>query len=137
MQVRAEKTLRERAAEVDVAWLDMALRSLGTVLAGAEEQLPDILGATLSPAGLRLQLSTPTPAPEPFSADGAAWLLSAGAELPITRSNAVDQLAPLPTLTSIGSRGEETVFVDLERLGAINLTGDPDACRGLLTHVRD
>ena len=135
LQVRAEKTLRERAAEVDVAWLDMALRSLGTVLAGVEEQMPDILGATLSPAGLRLQLSTPTPATEPFSADGAAWLLSAGAELPITRSNAVDQLAPLPTLTSIGSRGEETVFIDLERLGAINLTGDPDACRGLLTHV--
>ena len=135
LQVRAEKTLRERAAEVDVAWLDMALRSLGTVLAGAEDQMPDILGATLSPAGLRLQLSTPAPAPEPFSADGAAWLLSAGAELPITGSNAVDQLAPLPTLTSIGSRGEETVFVDLERLGAINLIGDPDACRGLLTHV--
>ena len=135
LQVRAEKTLQERAAQVDVAWLDMALRSLGTVLAGAEDQMPDILGATLSPAGLRLQLSAPVPAPEPFSADGAAWLLSAVADLPITRSNAVDQLAPLPTLTSVGSRGEETVFVDLERLGAINLTGDPGACRGLLTHV--
>lgn len=48
------------------------------------------------------------PAPEPFSSDGAAWLLSASTDLPITRSNAVDQLAPLPTLTSVGSRGEET-----------------------------
>lgn len=134
-QVRAEKTLRDKAAEVDVAWLDMALRSLGTVLAGAEEQVPDILGATLSPAGMRLQLSTPAPAPDPFVADGAAWLLSAAAELPITADGAPDQLAPLPTLTSIGSRDGETVFVDLERFGAVNLTGDPDACRGLLTHI--
>ncbi len=81
-EIRAEKTLRERAAAVDVGWLEMALRSIGAALAGVEDQVPDVLAATLSPTGLELHLSTPTPAHAPFTADGAIWQLPAGAELP-------------------------------------------------------
>ena len=35
-------------------------------------------------------------------------------------------MAPLPTLTSIGTLGTETVLVDLERLGSVGLQGDED-----------
>ena len=54
---------------------------------------------------------------------------------PITTAGAVDQMAPLPTLTSIGTLGAETVLVDLERLGSVGLQGDEEACRHLMTHM--
>jgi nucleoid-associated protein YgaU len=133
--IRIEKSLRDRAAEVDVAWLDLALRSLGSILADHPEQVPDITAARLGEQGLRLQLATAQPAPAPFITDGNNWMLPAGAELPINASTAVDQLTPLPTLTSIGSLNGETVLVDLERLGSVGLQGDPAACRGLLNHM--
>ena len=44
-------------------------------------------------------------------------------------------MTPLPTLTSIGTLGAETVLVDLERLGSVGLQGDQDACRALITHM--
>ena len=67
--------------------------------------------------------------------DGDNWWLPAAAELPITAAGAVDQMAPLPTLTSIGTLGNETVLVDLERLGSVGLQGDPDGCRHLMAHM--
>ena len=133
--VRTEKRLRERAAEVNVAWLDLALRSLGTVLATNPGPAPDITAAFLGPRGLRLQLAAAQPAPDPFVTDGDNWWLPAAAELPITAAGAVDQMAPLPTLTSIGTLDNETVLVDLERLGSVGLQGDPDGCRHLMAHM--
>ena len=79
--VRTEKRLRERAAEVNVAWLDLALRSLGTVLATNPGPAPDITVAFLGPRGLRLQLAAAEPAPDPFVTDGDNWWLPAAAEL--------------------------------------------------------
>ena len=133
--VRTEKRLRERANDVDVAWLDLALRSLGTVLSGHPGPVPDITAAYLGPRGLRLQLAAEQPAPDPFVTDGTTWWLPAAADLPITAAGAVDQMTPLPTLTSIGTLGAETVLVDLERLGSVGLQGDQDACRALITHM--
>jgi len=68
--IRIEKSLRDRAAEVDVSWLDLALRSLGSILADRPEQLPDITAARLGEEGLRLQLAPAQPAPAPFITDG-------------------------------------------------------------------
>ena len=133
--MRTEKRLRERSADVDVAWLDLALRSLGTVLSGHPGSVPDITAAYLGPRGLRLQLAAEQPAPDPFVTDGTNWWLPAAADLPITAAGAVDQMTPLPTLTSIGTLGAETVLVDLERLGSVGLQGDEEACRALMTHM--
>src|SRR5664280_1590227 len=94
--VRTEKRLRERANDVDVAWLDLALRSLGTVLAGHPGPVPDITAAYLGPRGLRLQLAAEQLAPDPFVTDGTTWWLPAAADLPITAAGAVDQMTPLP-----------------------------------------
>ncbi len=134
-EVRTEKRLRERAAEVDVPWLDLALRSLGTVVATHPGTAPDITAAFLSSRGLRLKLAAAQPAPAPFVMDGDNWWLSAAANLPITAAGAADQMAPLPTLTSVGTLGAETVLVDLERLGSMGLQGDDEACRHLMTHM--
>ena len=134
-EVRTEKRLRERSADVDVPWLDLALRSLGTVVAADPGSAPDITAAFLSPRGLRLQLAAAQPAPAPFVMDGDNWWLPAAADLPITTAGAADQMAPLPTLTSIGTLGAETVLVDLERLGSVGLQGDEEACRHLMTHM--
>lgn len=134
-EVRTEKRLRERSADVDVPWLDLALRSVGTVVAADPGSAPDITAAFLSSRGLRLQLATAQPAPAPFVMDGDNWWLPAAADLPITTAGAADQMAPLPTLTSIGTLGAETVLVDLERLGSVGLQGDEEACRHLMTHM--
>jgi hypothetical protein len=44
-------------------------------------------------------------------------------------------MAPLPTLTGIGTLDDETVLVDLERLGSVGLQGAPDGWRHLMAHM--
>ena len=133
--VRTEKRLRERANDVDVAWLDLALRSLGTVLSAHPGPVPDITAAYLGPRGLRLQLAADNPPRTRSSPTEPTGGYRPRRTCPITAAGAVDQMAPLPTLTSIGTLGAETVLVDLERLGSVGLQGDQDACRALITHM--
>ena len=131
--VRAERRLREKAMAADAGWLDASLRSLATTLnTQPAADYPDVLAAFVKPDQLRLQLAGPAPAPPPFTAIGDDWLLSATAELP---DSVGDEMAPLPTLASIGSREGQTVLLDLERAGAICLQGDPLACRELMNHL--
>lgn len=131
--VRAERRLREKAMAADAGWLDAALRSLATTLnTQPAADYPDVLAAFVKPDQLRLQLAGPAPAAPPFTAIGDDWLLPATAELP---DSVGDEMAPLPTLASIGSCDGQTVLLDLERAGAICLQGDPLACRELMNHL--
>jgi hypothetical protein len=63
---------------------------------------------------------------------GLWWSISCEQELPVTDANASSFLAPLPTLAAIGTdaRGHAWLL-DLERAGAIALTGDPTRCLNL------
>lgn len=131
--VRAEKRLREKATAADAGWLDTALRSLATTLnTQPAADYPDVLAAFVEPDRLRLQLAGPASAPPPFTAIGDDWVLPVTAALP---DSVGDEMAPLPTLASIGSRDGQTVLLDLERAGAICLQGDPLACRELMNHL--
>lgn len=133
--VRTEKALREQAAVLDTKWLDVALHSMANSLIDGQGNYPDITAAYLSADQLRLQLTSPMQAPPPFLTFESEWVLPATVELPLASARAADQLAPLPALASIGTRGQETVLLDLERAGTVTVTGPAAACRELLTHL--
>ena len=139
------------AAAADERFLDRALRSLvrtGTGEAGAT--LPDIVAVRMvgDRLELRLQRQHPDLPPAPWRADetGLWWSVSVSDELPVSADNAAEQLAPYPTLVGVGHRPadaevtpgsaapdptREKWLLDLERAGAIALTGDPERCLDL------
>ncbi len=134
----------------DGQFLDFALRSLAAATEdGAGAVLPDVLAARMTGEELQLRLAEPHLAapPPPWRADesGLWWSVRVGAELPVTAENAVDVAAPYPTLVGVGYlggaagdepdgtalNGSEKWLVDLERAGALSLTGDHDRCLDL------
>lgn len=132
---RMERRMRERAGSVDVSWMDRALRSAASLSAGRHaEQLPDVTCVWLSTDELQLQLAAPVPAPLPFVAEADSWILPTGSELPEI-IGWTDPAAPFPTLASLGDQEGETLLVDLERLGAVTITGDPRRTTELLNHL--
>lgn len=120
----------------DVTWLDEALRSLVQTLAsGPDGQLPDIVAVRMIHDGLELILSTPGPdAPAPWhvNQDGLRWNLRRVDPLPYDPADRVFHFAPYPTLVTIGSSPSgEHWLLDLERIGALTLTGDATRCADL------
>lgn len=132
---RMERQIRDRAATRDVLWMDTALRSAAHLTANrAPEDLPDVTCAWLSDQELILQLAAPAAAPAPFTAAGTTWSLPVGTTLPPWDEES-DPAAPFPLLTSLGELDGETLLVDLERLGAVSIAGDPNRTRDLLVHL--
>ena len=126
-----------RPGLVTAGFLDTALRSLTAASAAEPDgRLPDVIAVRHGGGQLNLRLSAAHPAPAlaPWTVDesGLWWSISTEQELPVTQANATSYLAPLPTLAAIGSDAEGYDWLlDLERAGAIALTGDPDRCLDL------
>jgi hypothetical protein len=137
--IPAEKALLRhgRRAVADVQFVDHALRSLSAATAvSPDRRLPQIVAARLLASQLDVLLAAPhpTPPPAPWTADesGMWWSVSASDELPVDDRNAAQYLAPFPTLVTVGFEpGAGTWLVDLEEVGALALTGDPDRCLDL------
>jgi nucleoid-associated protein YgaU len=139
------------AGAPDGQFVDFALRSLAATTAGAEgAALPDVLAARMTGQELQLRLAEPHPdaPPAPWRVDesGLWWSVSVGASLPVSADNAGEFAAPYPTLVGVGylgpdaagddpddasAGGAEKWLVDLERAGAVALTGDRDRCLDL------
>jgi hypothetical protein len=138
-----------RAAAADGQFLDFALRSLAYSTAGEQgAALPDIVAARMIGDQLELRLAEPHPLPPPapwrVDDSGLWWSVSAGDELPVSADTAPDIASPYPTLVGVGYAGGGSVdaasapegagepvekwLLDLERAGAIALTGDRDRC---------
>jgi len=124
-------------AMAKAAFLDAALRSLSAATAADPGgRLPDVVAVRHGGDQLNLRLAAahPGPPPAPWTVDdsGLWWSISTEQELPVTEANASSYLAPLPTLAAIGSDDEGYCWLlDLERAGAIALTGDPLMCLDL------
>ena len=118
-------------------FLDAALRSLSAATAAAlDGRLPDVVAVRHGGGQLNLRLSAahrgPAPAPWTVDESGLWWSISTEQELLVPATNASSYLAPLPTLAAIGSDSHGySWLLDLERAGAIALTGDPDRCLDL------
>ncbi|GGM23787.1 LysM peptidoglycan-binding domain-containing protein [Dactylosporangium sucinum] len=128
-----ERALRVVEAPADIDRLDLALRALAAGLADREvAALPDIAAAWIAGQTVTVVLTNPCPTPPaPWVADGAHWTLPGDAALP-----AVDeQLAPLPTLVTVGSQPGRHLLLDLERLGSLTISGDGERSLALLRYM--
>ncbi len=124
-----------RAALVDVAVLDRALRGLAHTAAQRDGRMPDVIAARLGRDELTLVLAVADDdPPHPWRAqDGdTRWVLSRGDEPGYDAERREYVLAPYPTLASVGytDTGEQWLL-DLERIGSLSLTGDAERCRSL------
>ena len=133
-----EKALLTRGAAGagDVDWLSTALTSLAQQIANRSDGvLPDVVAVRLAHNELELVLTAPRhdpPAPWRADENGLHWSLARGDELPPDFEAAREHSAPYPTLATVGyTAAGEHWLVDLERVGALSLIGDPARCLDL------
>lgn len=124
----------------DVTWLDHALRGLVQRLAEqADATLPDVVAVRLAGDVLELVLAVPaTTAPAPWTASesGQRWSLRREHDVPYDGDRRGEFFAPYPTLVSVGySTDGEHWLIDLERVGALSLQGDPGRCLDLARYL--
>ncbi|MDN5749492.1 MAG: LysM peptidoglycan-binding domain-containing protein, partial [Pseudonocardia sp.] len=132
---RLESATVAAAQTAGTRFLDTVLRSL-TVIPG--DGLPSLDAVWLAPAGIDLVLTEPAQTAPPFVADndGTVWHVDAQAPLPITEQEAVGVANPFPALVSIGTGADgATLMVDVERVGALHLLGDPTRTVDLLRNM--
>jgi nucleoid-associated protein YgaU/DNA-binding SARP family transcriptional activator len=124
-----------RAALVDVAVLDRALRGLAHTAAERNGRMPDVIAARLGREELTLVLATSDDdPPHPWRAQerGTRWVLGRGDEPGYDAQRREYSLAPYPTLASVGyTDAGQQWLLDLERIGSLSLTGDPERCTNL------
>jgi nucleoid-associated protein YgaU len=124
------------AGMADVTWLNQALRSLAHSLAAIDTgRLPDVVAVRMTTDRLELVLTGPQPeAPEPWVVDetGTRWSINRDDDLGYNPAERAYHFAPYPTLASVGytTTGEHWML-DLERIGAMSLSGDPERCLNL------
>ncbi|RBY81538.1 LysM domain-containing protein [Blastococcus sp. TF02A-26] len=128
------------AGTADYAALDLALRGLAVrISADPGGQLPDVVAARLHGGRLELRLHAPAdrPPPEPWTADdtGLWWSVRLDRDAGVDPQVARTRLAPYPTLVTIGTDTAGRWLLDLERLGAVYVTGPADRREDLARHL--
>jgi len=113
--------------------VDHALRYLGVWAQDTNSPLPPLYALRLAETESSLLLDAPMELPEPFvcvSEDRQAWIIDP-AQLPeLTRIPS----APYPALVTVGQDPTDAhILLDLEHLGALNITGPDIATAGALT----
>ncbi|CCH87124.1 Conserved protein of unknown function; putative Peptidoglycan-binding LysM domain [Modestobacter italicus] len=128
----------------DYAALDLALRGLAVqVSADPDARLPDVVAARLHGGQLELRLHAPAdrPPPAPWIADdtGLRWSARLDQDTGVDPQVARTRLAPYPTLVTIGTDTDTDTagrwLLDLERLGAVHVTGPPDRRENFVRHL--
>ncbi|MGI8667984.1 MAG: LysM peptidoglycan-binding domain-containing protein, partial [Jatrophihabitans sp.] len=120
----------------DVTWLNEALRSLVHSLAAADTgRLPDVVAARMTAETLELVLTGSQPeAPAPWTVDetGTRWSIQRRDDLGYDPAERAYHFAPFPTLASVGyTAAGDHWLLDLERVAAMSLSGDPERCLNL------
>ncbi len=117
-----ELALRATEDPPTVDLLNAALRTWAA--RSPEADLPDVIGAVLG-STITLLLTEPATPSSPFTVGPAAtqWVLDPDD----TVEHDTDVPAPFPTLVTIGhNNADQLVLIDLERAGAMTLTGEGD-----------
>lgn len=134
--IERELLVNGPAGVVQSEFLDLALRALASAISGSQAGMPDVLAAGMGPQRLDLRLRTPQfDPPDPFTVDETAmwWSVPTTAHFdPVLRET---QLAPLPTLVTIGHRGDSRWMLDLESVAMLTLTGPTDRARALARFI--
>jgi Bacterial transcriptional activator domain len=141
----AEESIRVGAGEVEVWFLDLALRGLSAELFKRDRTLPRISALRLRSQGVELMLAEPAApmgpeqAPLPWftAADGRSWNFPRPAVGQLDADAAHQRFAPYPGLVSIGSAGdggEDRILIDLEDApGVLAVTGPREQARALIS----
>jgi len=133
-----EQELRAFASPLDITTVDLALRTLAHTCQLTHQPLPHVRAARLTGEQFELYLATPADLPAPWTgtSDGAVWMLPNDlddADL-ISTEQAEDVTAPYPSLVTLGHDLEDGhVFLDLEEVTALGVTGDPERTRAVIT----
>lgn len=110
-----------------IGHLDRLLRHLAAHVSA----LPVLNAVEIDKQSVTLHLGEPADLPEPWSGSQTTW----SAELEAAVSDE-DQLSPYPLLASVGQGDDGHMWLlDLERLGTVTLTGDPEQARALARHL--
>lgn len=125
-----------QAGTADVTWLNAALRSLAhTVATDPDGRLPDVVAVRITQDVLDLVLAAPhgdPPGPWRAAQGGLRWSVDRADPLPFDAADVEYHFAPYPALVTIGSSSSgEHWLLDLERIGVLSLTGDPQRCADL------
>jgi len=137
----AEESIRIGAGEVEVWFLDLALRGLSAGLAERGQCVPAAYAVRLRDEGIELLLSKPGPATDPVqppapwftAADGRSWNFPRPGIVDVDASAAHRRFAPYPGLVTIGAVGGDRLMIDLEEArGLIGLDGAPEVRRAVL-----
>ena len=112
------------ASKIDL--LDLALRHLAST--GA----PKPITATLGTDEIAIHLEAAAELPAPLSGSGTSWAIY---PQDVPRGD-TEVAAPYPLLVSIGSNADgELVYVNLEQLRTVTLTGDREHSLALARHI--
>jgi hypothetical protein len=133
-----ERALRSvgGAKAADAQWLDEALRGLGQLVAASDGalSLPDVLAVCVTDDRLRLVLATPGSSPVgawTTQPDGS-WTLDRGEPTGYQPERRNRDVTPYPALATVGyTAAGEHWLLDLERIGALTLTGDAQRAANL------
>lgn len=119
--------------QADMIRVDSSLRSLAALVDGWPiERIPQIAGVWVDRGTVTLMLADDCgEAPLPFIDDPNGWTLPAGAVL----VPHADQLAPLPTLVTVGGRTGQHLLLDIEYLRVLGIGGDPAESVNLLRFI--
>ncbi|MFJ9574640.1 LysM peptidoglycan-binding domain-containing protein [Streptomyces bacillaris] len=131
-----EKQLRVASDTDGLDLVDHALRTLAANCAATGQPLPQLDAIRVTPRGLELHLSAPTPQIAPFSEveehPDRWWCPARGAQL-LDAERARDVTPPYPALVSLGETEErEPVLVNLESVGALRLSGTGTDIRAVM-----
>lgn len=141
----AEESIRVGAGEVEVWFLDLALRGLSAELVRRDLPLPPAAALRLRAQGIELMLdepadpTAPEEAPLPWftASDGRSWNFPRPAIGQVDADAARVRFAPYPGLVSIGSggeRGDERILVDLEAVpGVLAVCGPADKVSAMIS----
>jgi hypothetical protein len=138
----AEESIRVGASEVEVWFLDLALRGLSAGLAEQGRTVPAAYAVRLRDEGIELLLNKPVapddpavqpPAPWFTAGDGRSWNFPRPGIVDVDAQAAHRRFAPYPGLVTIGAHGSDRLMIDLEEArGLIGLDGPPEIRRAVL-----
>jgi nucleoid-associated protein YgaU/DNA-binding SARP family transcriptional activator len=130
-----EQAIRAAADHMSVETVDLALRSLARLCVEQGQPLPVVRAGRLTDQAFELYLEDPALLPQPWlnAGDSTVWTLDVAAVQRLTPVDRAVVPAPYPSLVTIGSDDDQGhVFLNLEHLGALGITGDDPATREIL-----
>ncbi|ACZ32425.1 Peptidoglycan-binding LysM (plasmid) [Xylanimonas cellulosilytica DSM 15894] len=130
-----EQEIRAAADPLSVETVDVALRSLAHHCAETGKPLPTVRAARLTADRFELYLEDGAHLPAPWidTAEEKIWTLEVAAAVELGSVNRGAVPAPYPSLVTIGHDEEAGhVFLNLEHLGALGITGDDPSTREIL-----